>query len=224
MMTAALQLGTEDILHLILLISPGSDCMEHPITIPTHHTYTVLHVHLHLHTLQQAAKLSQVFMHNMYTKVAASFILKDIHDLFSKGGEWELTVLTTNKAGPLNTHFKYLGPTTFSCLPPPQDCELSKFSVIRGCRPQIVLFSSLLFILSTPSYILPPQKKTHQMPRTAPSSEGWVMLAQSQVKKRANQLQNRGQILSQEELARVNQDIMAMEKLVRDFLAGCYVP
>src|SRR5882724_5541608 len=58
------------------------------------------------------------------------------------------------------------------------------------------------------------------MPSTVPSPEGWATPAQSRAKMRASQLQNRGQILSREELARVNQDIMAMEKLVRDFLVG----
>ena len=53
-----------------------------------------------------------------------------------------------------------------------------------------------------------------------PSSEGQVMPTQSRVKMRVSQMQNRGRILSQEELARVNQDIMATEKLVRDFLVG----
>ena len=53
-----------------------------------------------------------------------------------------------------------------------------EFSVSRGCRPQIVLFSSLLSLYSLHLAIYFPLNYT-KIPSMAPSPEGWAMLAQS---------------------------------------------
>ena len=76
------------------------------ISIPTRYIYKILRNHLHIKPLQEAANLYQVFMCNSYTKAPAGHIFEDVHNLFCKGGEWRITPLTKNKAGPLNTHFK----------------------------------------------------------------------------------------------------------------------
>lgn len=94
----------------LLLIGPGSSRTEFAVTIATRSLYGRLCDHLQIRTLQEAAKLYQVFVRNSYMKGSASYILDDAHDLFRKGGEWEVTPMTKNKAGTVNTHFKSTGP------------------------------------------------------------------------------------------------------------------
>jgi len=103
-LSTAVALGTaEGVSHHILLVSPQSDRMKHLITIPTRYIYKLLRDRLHITTLQEAANLYQIFVRNSYTKTPAGCILDDVHDLFCKGGEWKVTPLTKNKAGPVNT-------------------------------------------------------------------------------------------------------------------------
>ncbi|KAF8806595.1 hypothetical protein BYT27DRAFT_7141270 [Phlegmacium glaucopus] len=104
---SAASLGTAEniVSHHILLVSPQDDRTIHMITIPTRYIYKMLRDHLHITTLQEAAKLYQIFVRNSYTRASAGYILDDVHDLFCKGGEWLVTPLTKNK-GPVNTHFK----------------------------------------------------------------------------------------------------------------------
>ena len=72
--------------------------------------YTKLRNQLNVHTLEEAAKLYQIFVRNEYTKGTAGHIFEDVHGLFCKGGEWRITSMTKNKAGRLNTHFKSPSP------------------------------------------------------------------------------------------------------------------
>jgi hypothetical protein len=84
--TAAFQL--EDLSHLILLVSPQSNHSCHSITIPSHYMYTKLCDKLNIHTLEEAARLYQIFMRDKYTEGAAGHIFNDVHHLFCKGGQW----------------------------------------------------------------------------------------------------------------------------------------
>jgi hypothetical protein len=96
----------ESVSHYILLVSPQNDRLEHLITIPTRYIYKLLRDQPHITTLQEAAMLYQIFVRNSCTKAPAGYMLDDVHDLFCKGGEWQVTHLAKNKAGPVNTHFK----------------------------------------------------------------------------------------------------------------------
>jgi len=100
---AALQV--EDVSHHILLVSLQSNRSRHSITIPSHYIYTKLRDQLHVHTLQEAVRLYQIFVRNEYTKGSAGHIFDDVHNLFCKDGEWRITMMTKNKAGRLDTHF-----------------------------------------------------------------------------------------------------------------------
>jgi hypothetical protein len=106
MLSAAEGLGTEDVSHHILLVSPQNDRQKLEISIPTRYIYTTLRDHLQITTLQEASKLYQIFVRNSQTKVPAGHIFEDVHDLFCKGGQWQVTRLTQNKVGPVNTHFR----------------------------------------------------------------------------------------------------------------------
>jgi hypothetical protein len=102
--TAAFQV--EDVSHHILLVSPQSNRNRHSITIPSHYMYTKLRDQLHVHTLEEAARLYQIFVRNEYTKGSAGHIFEDVHNLFCNGGEWQITLMTKNKAGGSNTYFR----------------------------------------------------------------------------------------------------------------------
>ncbi|KAF8509908.1 hypothetical protein JB92DRAFT_473469 [Gautieria morchelliformis] len=106
MLSAAEQLRTEGVSHDILLVSPQSNREMLEISIPTRYIYTMLRDHLHIKTLQEASKLYQIFVRNLQTKTSAGHIFEDVHNLFCKGGEWQVTPLTRNNAGSVNTHFK----------------------------------------------------------------------------------------------------------------------
>jgi hypothetical protein len=110
-LSAAATLTAEGVSHHILLVSPSNDRMDPLITIPTRYIYKLLRDQLHITTLQEAAMLYQVFVRNTYTKAPAGYMLDDVHDLFCKGGEWEVILLTKNKAGPVNTHFESPSPS-----------------------------------------------------------------------------------------------------------------
>ncbi|KAF5379246.1 hypothetical protein D9615_006049 [Tricholomella constricta] len=107
MLSSAEALRVENVSYHILLVSPGKgDRSAQSITISTRYVYDKLRGKLHIHTLEEAARLYQVFMCNQYTKASAGYILDDIHDVFCRGGEWQLTPMTKGKPGPINTHFK----------------------------------------------------------------------------------------------------------------------
>jgi hypothetical protein len=106
MLSAAEQLAAEGVSHHILLVSPQTDRRGPEISIPTRYIYTTLRDHLHITTLQEASKLYQTFVRNSQTKAPAGHIFKDVHDLFCKGGQWQVTRLTQNKVGSVNTHFR----------------------------------------------------------------------------------------------------------------------
>ena len=105
-LSTVVSFGTKGVSHHIFLVSPQSDCTDYMITIPTHYIYKMLCNHLHVKTLQEAVNLYQIFVCNLHIKTSADYILDDIHNLFCKGGEWEVTLLTKNKVRPVNTHFK----------------------------------------------------------------------------------------------------------------------
>ncbi|KIL71128.1 hypothetical protein M378DRAFT_201760 [Amanita muscaria Koide BX008] len=99
-------LQVEHVSHHILLVNPQqSNRSDQLITIPSHYLYNKIRDRLHIHTLEEAARLYQIFVRNPYTR-SADYILDDIHDLFCNGGEWRLVPMTKNKSGPVNTHFK----------------------------------------------------------------------------------------------------------------------
>ena len=108
MLSAAEQLATEGVSHHILLVSPQSDRRRPEISIPTRYIYTTLRDHLHITTLQEASRLYQIFVRNSQTNLKAptGYIFEDVHNLFCKGGQWQVTRLTKNKVGSVNTHFK----------------------------------------------------------------------------------------------------------------------
>ena len=106
MLSSTAVLQVEDVSHHILLVSPQSNHNHHSITIPSHYIYTKLCDQLHIHTLEEAAKLYQIFEHNKYTKGSAGHIFEDVHNLFCHSGEWQIMLMTKNKAGCLNTHFR----------------------------------------------------------------------------------------------------------------------
>ena len=108
MLSDAEQLATEGVSHHILLVSPQNDRRGPEISIPTRYIYTTLRDHLHITTLQEALRLYQIFVRNSQTnlKAPAGYIFEDVHNLFCKGGQWQVTRLTKNKVGSVNTHFK----------------------------------------------------------------------------------------------------------------------
>jgi hypothetical protein len=106
MLSAAMDLSTENVSHHILLVSPQSDRRRLEISIPTRYIYTMLRDRLHITTLLEASQLYQIFVRNPQTKAPAGHIFEDVHDLFCKGGQWKVTRLTQNPAGSVNTHFK----------------------------------------------------------------------------------------------------------------------
>jgi hypothetical protein len=81
--TAAFQV--ENVSHHILLVSPQSNRGRHLIIIPLRYMYTKLHDQLHVHTLEEAARLYQIFMRNEYTKASAAYTLDDVRDLLESG-------------------------------------------------------------------------------------------------------------------------------------------
>jgi hypothetical protein len=110
MLSSAAAFQVEDVSHHILLVSPQSNRRRHSITIPSHYMYTKLRDQLHVHTLKEAARLYQIFVRNEYTEGSAGHIFDDVHNLFCKGGEWRIALMTKNKAGRLNTHFRSPSP------------------------------------------------------------------------------------------------------------------
>ena len=107
MLPSAEALQAEGVSYHILLVSPGKgDRTVQSITIPSRYIYDKLRDKLHIHTLEEAARLYQVFVRNKYTKASADYILDDVHDVFCRGGEWQLTLMTKARPGPINTHFK----------------------------------------------------------------------------------------------------------------------
>lgn len=69
----------------------------------------MLRDHLHVQTLEDAARLYQVFVRNWSIETSTGYIFDDIHDLFCRGGEWKVIPMHLNKAGFKNTYFKAPG-------------------------------------------------------------------------------------------------------------------
>lgn len=58
-------------------------------------------------TLEAAARLYKMFLRIKYTRGSAGYMLDDgIHNVFCKGGEWQIVRMAANRPGPKYTHWK----------------------------------------------------------------------------------------------------------------------
>ena len=109
---AALNLP-QDILHQIVLISPGAFRNDFRVSIPTRYIYEILRNTLSDRKLEAAARLYVMFIRTPFTRAGARYMLDDgYHDVLRKGGEWQIVRMVANRPGPKYTHWREPGSTT----------------------------------------------------------------------------------------------------------------